>query len=65
MIIIYIVTIKTKFNTIRLEVEDTNSPEFVEILEQPYVEEIRVEQKIDISDKNETIKKLSIGGRKY
>ena len=44
----YIATIKTKFNTIRLEVEDINSPEFIEITEQPYVEEIRIEKKIDV-----------------
>lgn len=44
----YIATIKTKYNTITLEVEDINSPDFIEITEQPYVEEIRIEKKIDI-----------------
>lgn len=40
----YNVTIKTKYNVIHLQVEDLNSPEFVEICEQPYVEEIKAEQ---------------------
>jgi len=44
----YIATIKTKYNTIRLEVEDTNSPEFQEILEQKYIEEVKIEKKIDV-----------------
>ena len=40
----YIITIKTKFNTIHLEVEDYNTPEVQEIFNQPYVEEIRMQQ---------------------
>ena len=40
----YNVAIKTKYNIIHLQVEDLNSPEFIEICEQPYVEEIRAEQ---------------------
>lgn len=39
----YRITIKTKFNTIVLEREDYNTPEIQEILEQPYVEEIYIE----------------------
>ena len=40
----YKITIKTKFNTIHLEVEDYNTPEVQEIFNQPYVEEIRMQQ---------------------
>lgn len=40
----YKVTIKTKYNIINLEVEDINSPEFLEIAEQPYVIEVLVEK---------------------
>ncbi len=43
----YIVTIKTKYNVIKLEVENPNDQQFLEILEQPYVEEVRIEQKIE------------------
>lgn len=43
----YIATIKTKFNTIRLQVENPNDPAFLEVLEQPYIEEVRIEQKIE------------------
>lgn len=39
----YLVKIKTKFNTIQLIVEDVNSPEVKEILDQPYVEEVYIE----------------------
>ena len=39
----FLVTIKTKYNVIRLEVEDYNTPELNEIYDQPYVEEIRIE----------------------
>ena len=42
--IMYQITIKTKFNTIYLEVEDYNTPEVQEIFNQPYIEEIRMEQ---------------------
>ncbi len=40
----YLVIIKTKYNVIRLNVDDYNSPEVQEIFNQPYVEEIRIEQ---------------------
>ena len=39
----YLVTIKTKYNVINLEVEDYNTLEMQEIFEQPYVEEIRID----------------------
>ena len=40
----YLVIIKTKYNVIRLTVDDYNSSEVQEIFNQPYVEEIRIEQ---------------------
>lgn len=40
----YRVIIKTKYNTIQLEVEDLQDPEFVEICEQPYVLEVKAEK---------------------
>ena len=40
----YKVEIKTRYNVIHLEVEDLNDPEFVEICEQPYVQEVRAER---------------------
>ena len=43
----YLATIKTRFNTIRLKIENPNDPEFLEVLEQPYVEEVRIEQKVE------------------
>lgn len=39
----YELYIKTKFNEIRLLVEDTNDPDVKEILEQPWIEEVRLE----------------------
>ncbi len=39
----YRITIKTKYNTITLEREDYNTPEVQEILEQPYIEGIEIE----------------------
>lgn len=39
----YIVKIKTKFNTIELEVDDMNTPEIKEILNQPYIEEVYIQ----------------------
>lgn len=39
----YKVYIKTKFNTINLEVEYISGPYINEILEQPYIEEVRIE----------------------
>lgn len=43
----YIATIKTKYNTIKMEIENPNDPNFIEILEQPYIEEVRIEQKVE------------------
>lgn len=40
----YIVRIKTKFNVINLKVEDINTPEFEEIINQPYVIEVYIEK---------------------
>lgn len=40
----YKITIKTKYNTINLEVEDYNDPQIQEILEQPYVLETKIEK---------------------
>jgi len=40
----YLITIKTKYNVIRWEVEEYNSPEVQEVIEQPYVEEVKIEQ---------------------
>lgn len=39
----YKIMIKTKYNEINLEVEDYNTPELNEIYDQPYVEEIKIE----------------------
>lgn len=39
----YQVRIKTKYNVINLVVEDYNTPEMQEIFDQPYVEEIYIE----------------------
>lgn len=39
----FLITIKTKYNVIRLEVEDYNTPEMQEIFDQPYVEEIKID----------------------
>ena len=39
----YQITIKTKYNIINLEVEDLKSPEIQEILEQPYILEVKIE----------------------
>jgi len=46
----YRITIKTKYNTIVLDVEDYNIPQVQEILEQPYI----VEVKIDSLEKGKT-----------
>ena len=37
------IQIKTKFNVIQISVDDLEDPEVKEILEQPWVEEIKVE----------------------
>ena len=47
----YKLTIKTKYNTIVLNVENYNIPEVQEILEQPYIEEVKIEH----LEKNKTL----------
>lgn len=37
------IQIKTKFNVIQISVDDLEDPEVKEILEQPWVEEVKVE----------------------
>lgn len=39
----YKITIKTLYNTIHLEVEDYSIPSVQEILEQPYIVEVQIE----------------------
>ena len=39
----YLVKIKTKYNLIELIVDDVNSPEMKEILNQDYIEEVYIE----------------------
>ena len=39
----YKAIIKTKYNTITMEIEDVNNPQFQEVCEQPYIEEVRIE----------------------
>jgi hypothetical protein len=41
----YYVEVKTKYNTIKLAVEDPNDPQLLEVLEQPYVIETRIEER--------------------
>jgi hypothetical protein len=41
---VYEITIKTKYNTIHLKCEDYNDPQIQEILEQPYVLEVKIEK---------------------
>lgn len=40
----YRVRIRTKYNTIEIKTNDTNDPQLLEVLEQPYVLEVYVEQ---------------------
>lgn len=54
----YLVKIKTKFNTIELEVDDMNTPEMQEILNQPYIEEVYI-QSMEQYTKDEINKLLS------
>lgn len=54
----YLVKIKTKFNTIELEVDDMNSKEMQEILNQPYIEEVYI-QSMEQYTKDEINKLLS------
>ena len=39
----YKVRIKTKYNTIEMEVEDINSPEMQELYDQPYIEGVYID----------------------
>lgn len=39
----YRITIKTKYNTIVLDVDDYNIPQVQEILEQPYIVEVKID----------------------
>ena len=41
----YYVDVKTKYNTIKLCVEDPQDPQLIEVLEQPYVLEVRIEER--------------------
>lgn len=40
----YKLIIRTKYNTIELEIDDLQKPEIQEILSQPYIEEVKVEK---------------------
>lgn len=40
----YRITIKTKYNTIVLEREETNTPELQEIYDQPYIVEVKIDK---------------------
>ena len=53
----YLIIIKTKYNVIRWEVEDITSPSVKEVLEQPYVEEVRIEQ-IKNKEKEKVLKNV-------
>lgn len=53
----FLVRIKTKYNVINLQVEDYTTPEMQEIFDQPYVEEIYIENLNSKSKKLERIKK--------
>lgn len=53
----YLIIIKTKYNVIRWEVEDLTSPSVKEVLEQPYVEEVRIEQ-IKNKEKEKVLKNV-------
>jgi hypothetical protein len=48
----YYFDIKTKYNTLKLCVEDANDPQLLEVLAQPDVLEVRMEER------NETIERL-------
>lgn len=47
----YYVEVKTKYNTIKLKVEDANDPQLLEILEQPYVLEVRIEERKELIER--------------
>lgn len=44
----YYFDIKTKYNTIKLSVEDANDPQLLEILDQPYVLEVRMQERNEL-----------------
>lgn len=54
----YIIRIKTKYNVINLKVDDVNSPEVQEILDQPYVEEVYIETTEHYKEEEGPCKKL-------
>lgn len=54
----YILRIKTKYNVINLKVDDINSPEVQEILDQPYVLEVYIETDEHYKEEEELCKKL-------
>lgn len=54
---LFLVRIKTKYNVINLQVEDYTTPEMQEIFDQPYVEEIYIENLNSKSKKLERVKK--------
>lgn len=53
----YQITIKTKYNVINLQVEDYTTPKMQEIFDQPYIEEIRIEN--ITKDQSEKTRKLT------
>lgn len=53
----YKVRIKTKYNTINMNIEDLNNPEFVELCDQPYILEVEIENIKNVEEiKNDLIK---------
>lgn len=44
----YYIEIKTLYNTLKLIVDDMNDPQLLEILEQPYVVDVKVKTKEDL-----------------
>ena len=52
----YYVEIKTLYNTIKLIVNDMNDPQLLEILEQPYIVDVKVKTKEDLEqERNEAL----------
>lgn len=47
----YYVEVKTKYNTIKLAVDSPNDPQLLEVLDQPYVLEVRIEERKDVIDR--------------
>ena len=54
----YKVRIKTKYNIIELIVDDVNSPEMKEILNQPYVVEVYIETTEHYKDNSKVLKNV-------